>query len=1027
MGGFKVADLFGEIDLRSDKFNTKLDGVRGALAGIPAAAKLASIGMSAALVVGAAKSFTAFASFEKGMNEVFTLLPGISGASMTKMTGQVKSFAKEFGVLPDKVVPALYQAISAGVPPENVFKFLEVAQKAAVGGVTELTTAVDGISSVINAYGSDVISATKASDLMFTAVRLGKTNFEQLSASLFNVVPIASALGVEFGNVTAAIAAMASQGTPTSVATTQLRQMLVELSKAGTATSEVFTKVAGVSFKEFVAQGGNVQQALQLLEEHAGKTGVGVNDLFGSVEAGNAALALTGKGTQKFSDALKGMDESAGATEKAYEQMEQSISRVVDKLKAWAAVQILNVGEKIAGVARFIIDHWDQIKPVMLGIATLITATLLPAMVKFFTVQAASLTESIALWGMYKAEVIAAGLAQGGLPLAIVAGGFFGLKKAIDETASATADLTAKTHSLQGLMSGGMTQDQSDAFEANKDALHALAEEMVGAGATGQELWQQLEKLEAALYDMGVSVVKASPAEFTAALQELRQTMPKVRGEVDGLKGSQDKLGDATDATAKKVEFFAGMTREEFAKWRRSSVESINGVDDTLEKLAGRAKLTADDILKSFTKQLDAMRDYEDNWSKLLKRGLPEDLAMQLQEMGIEGAKVVAALAGANRSEFAKIIATWEKADSKAADISKSIGQSIDEGVAAGIRSSASVVANAMGAVVTMVIDGAKRKLGIKSPSKVFMEIGKQIVQGLANGVSGFGKLADNALAKMLNQLSKSAEKYRKDIERQIDKINKKLEKDLANDDLTKAQKAALEKAAKQQIRALNQQLAEYERHVEKLQRRGEKLQAVFEKLNDKIRDFKDTVRSGFDDLKKITSFDITDEFLSKSLEGRRTELHNFLSRQAKDAKKLADALKAVAQAGLNRFSLAELASEGPSALPILETLLSDRSLIEFANDARATIEMFTKDVSDSLSDTFFGAEMARAQNELDRFAQALEKVTGKLTGSPALNNGGGDTIYNNTFNVPGAPTDDLTPEELWAVQQRAQILIGTQ
>ena len=121
----------------------------------------------------AKESFNAFNTFEGKMNEVFTLLPGISGEAMSDMTQQTKDFAKEFGVLPDKVVPALYQSISAGVPKDNVFDFLSTAQKAAVGGVTELETAVDGISSVINAYGTDVLSASQASDLMFTAVKNG--------------------------------------------------------------------------------------------------------------------------------------------------------------------------------------------------------------------------------------------------------------------------------------------------------------------------------------------------------------------------------------------------------------------------------------------------------------------------------------------------------------------------------------------------------------------------------------------------------------------------------------------------------------------------------------------------------------------------------------------------------------------------------------------------------------------------------------------------------------------------------------
>ena len=92
-------------------------------------------------------------------------------------------------MIPGEVLPALYQAISAGVPSDNVFDFLETANKAAVGGITDLSTSVDGITSVVNAYGSDVISAAEASDLMFTAVKEGKTDFGQLSDSLFQVIP----------------------------------------------------------------------------------------------------------------------------------------------------------------------------------------------------------------------------------------------------------------------------------------------------------------------------------------------------------------------------------------------------------------------------------------------------------------------------------------------------------------------------------------------------------------------------------------------------------------------------------------------------------------------------------------------------------------------------------------------------------------------------------------------------------------------------------------------------------------------
>lgn len=260
-------------------------------------------------------------TFEAGMAEVFTLLPNLSEEARAQMSDDMMRFSSEMNVMTSESVPALYQAISAGVPPENVFSFMETAQKAAVGGVAELETTVDGLTSIVNAYGSDVISAQAVSDQLFTAVKLGKTDFEQLSRSIYNVVPTAAAAGISFENVAAALAVITARGVPTATATTQLRQMLVKLNDSGSEVAQTFTQVAGQSFRDFIASGGNLQQALQLLEKRGQKTNQTMQEMFGEVEAGNAALQLTGQATDSFAAALNAMADSAGATDAAYQTM----------------------------------------------------------------------------------------------------------------------------------------------------------------------------------------------------------------------------------------------------------------------------------------------------------------------------------------------------------------------------------------------------------------------------------------------------------------------------------------------------------------------------------------------------------------------------------------------------------------------------------------------------------------------------------------------------------------------------------
>lgn len=446
-----LGTLVGFLDLDAAKFERKLDGVDSKFGkfatglGVVAAAGVAAAG--AAVAGFAVAGVKEFGKFEKGMNEVFTLLPGMSEDAMGEMSDDTRKFVREMGVAHDEAVPALYSALSAGVPKDSVFEFMEVAAQAAKGGVTDLNTAVDGITSVVNSYGDSLSGAGEASDLMFTAVRLGKTSFEELSNSLFQVNPTAAALGVGFEDVTAALATMTAQGVPTSVATTQLRQAFVELSKDGGKTAATFEKISGKTFKDFIAGGGNTQEALQLLEKHAKDTGVGVNDLFGSVEAGGAALALTGGNTDSFTHSIAEMAGSAGATEAAFGQMDQGLDRSWEKIKIGVTDAALGFGEQLApaiqlaadwvgeklpgaletlgaafqGVVDFltttlpaafttVAGFYEQNEALILGIAAVITAVLLPALVRSSIAHTVETAKKVAAWALVQGAAIRAGI-----------------------------------------------------------------------------------------------------------------------------------------------------------------------------------------------------------------------------------------------------------------------------------------------------------------------------------------------------------------------------------------------------------------------------------------------------------------------------------------------------------------------------------------------------------------------------------------------------------------------------------------
>lgn len=353
----KLKNLYNTISTASAN-GGGLGAIGGAVKGLaglatgPVGATVVAVGALTAATAGfGAKALKASGEFQKGMNMVYTMLPNASQQTKDKLSKDVLDISEKYGKSANEISEAMYQALSAGVEQDKVRGFLEVAQKGATAGVTDITTAVDGLSSIVNAWGADAINAGQASDLIFTAVKNGKTSFGEIAGSIAQVSPIASALGVNFSDVSAAIGTLTAKGTPTSVVMTQMKAAFSEFSKGSTVASKEFKKATGQSFQEFIAKGGNLQTAMQALEKHANKTGKNINEFFGSVEAGSFALSLTGENTEAFTKNMQDMKNSKGATDKAFSTMNQGIGPSMERMKASIARGMIEAGKAMTPMA----------------------------------------------------------------------------------------------------------------------------------------------------------------------------------------------------------------------------------------------------------------------------------------------------------------------------------------------------------------------------------------------------------------------------------------------------------------------------------------------------------------------------------------------------------------------------------------------------------------------------------------------------------------------------------------------------
>lgn len=290
--------------------------------------------------------------------------------SYDKMKKEVVAASNDSGIAIVDFNDALYQSISAGVDSGNAIAFTTDMIKLAKGGFTETTKAVDVVTTALNAYGLEATEAMNISDKLILTQNLGKTTVDELSSSLGRVIPTAKNANVNFDNVAASMAVLTKNGIATSEATTYYNAMLNELSKSGTAADKALRKLTKKGFAELMASGVSMTDILAMLQDYAKKSGKSLADMFGSAEASKAALTIMKNDGQEYNEILKQMEQSAGATEKAYQKMNdtdlEKFKRELNKVKnagIQAGTKLLPIVTKgVEGIGK-LADSFSKLSP----------------------------------------------------------------------------------------------------------------------------------------------------------------------------------------------------------------------------------------------------------------------------------------------------------------------------------------------------------------------------------------------------------------------------------------------------------------------------------------------------------------------------------------------------------------------------------------------------------------------------------------------------------------------------------------
>lgn len=312
--------------------DTKIDQ-SGLNKGITAMKNTVAAGSAAVVALVAAMSTAVISlgsEFEQANAKASTLF-GDAQVDMAQYQGKMLELSNKTGLAASELGNTMYDALSAGIPASDDMSeslgFLEKNSKLAKAGFTDINTATTATAKVLNAYKMDVSETDRIHKVLMQTQNKGITTVNELGSVLSQVTPTASAMGVSFEQVGAALAGMTAQGTPTAQATTQLNQLIAELGKNGTQANKAMMKMyeemgyGKKSFKELMNEGVTLVDIIVDMEGYAADNKKSLIDMFGSLEAGKAALSMAGDNAQTFVNNLEAMETQTDVVGEAYDKV----------------------------------------------------------------------------------------------------------------------------------------------------------------------------------------------------------------------------------------------------------------------------------------------------------------------------------------------------------------------------------------------------------------------------------------------------------------------------------------------------------------------------------------------------------------------------------------------------------------------------------------------------------------------------------------------------------------------------------
>ncbi len=301
-------------------------------------------GLTLPLVAGGAAAVKLASDFEHSMGLIEGVV-GVSKKQIEKFSDVILTEGPKWGKSPQELADALYFVTSSGFAGAGALDILEKSAKASTAGLGEVSTITDLVTSAINAYGKKNLDAAQTTDILAKAIDLGKLEADEFAGVMGRVLPVASAMGVGFDEVSSAMSAMSMSGTDAAEGATQLRGIFAALLKPTVQANDQL-KDMGLSaegLRDQLEKKGLLSVLDTLTTKFDGNEAATAK-VFGNVRALTGVMNMMGANVDTTRSIFDQMKDSTGAMNAAFEVVSETTKVKFDDAISQLKASLIQVG-----------------------------------------------------------------------------------------------------------------------------------------------------------------------------------------------------------------------------------------------------------------------------------------------------------------------------------------------------------------------------------------------------------------------------------------------------------------------------------------------------------------------------------------------------------------------------------------------------------------------------------------------------------------------------------------------------------